>query len=79
MKKILLTLAKWFYVDLTEIKYVEVEKEKIVEKIVEKQISLNNVVEGDITIKGNLLVKGCLNVLGSCACLGTCKIEKKEE
>lgn len=27
MKKILLTLARWFHVDLTEIKYVEVEKE----------------------------------------------------
>lgn len=27
MKKILLTLAKWFNADLTEIKYVEVEKE----------------------------------------------------
>lgn len=79
MKKILLTLAKWFHVDLAEIKYVEVEKEKIVEKIVEKQISLDDVVEGDITVKGNLLVKGCLNVLGGCACLGTCKIEKKEE
>lgn len=26
MKKILLILAKWFHVDLTEIKYVEVEK-----------------------------------------------------
>ena len=26
MKKVLLTLAKWFHVDLTEIKYVEVEK-----------------------------------------------------
>lgn len=30
MKKILLTLARWFNIDLTEIKYVEVEK--VVEK-----------------------------------------------
>lgn len=27
MKKILLTLAKWFHVDLAKIKYVEVGKE----------------------------------------------------
>lgn len=44
MKKILLTLAKWFHVDLTEIKYVEVEKvvEVPVERIVEKKARKRN-------------------------------------
>jgi hypothetical protein len=43
MKKILLTFAKWFHVDLTEIKYVEVEK--IVNK--ERIIALEGTVDGD--------------------------------
>jgi hypothetical protein len=70
MKKILLTLARWFHVDLTEIKYVEVEK--VVEKVVEKPVALGGVVEGDVTVKGDLLVKGYLNVIGGFACLGVC-------
>ena len=77
MKKILLTLARWFHVDLTEIKYVEVEKEKIVEKIVEKQIALDETVEGDLTVKGNLVVEGKLEVMGACSCLGVCGEAKK--
>lgn len=77
MKKILLTLARWFHVDLTEIKYVEVEKEKIVEKIVEKPIALDSTVEGDLTVKGNLVVEGKLEVMGACSCLGVCGEAKK--
>lgn len=69
MKKILLTLARWFHVDLTEVKYVEVEKEKIVEKIVEKPIALGGVVEDDLTVEGDLLVKGTLTTSGACTCL----------
>ena len=71
MKKILLTLARWFHVDLTEIKYVEVikEVEVPVERIVEKQIALEGTVEGDLTVEGNLLVNGSLNVSGGCSCL----------
>lgn len=74
MKKILLTLAKWFHVDLTEIKYVEVEKvvEVPVERIVEKQIALEGTVYGDVTVTGNLVVEGKLEVLGACSCLGVC-------
>ena len=74
MKKILLTLAKWFHVDLTEIKYVEVEKkvEVPVERIVEKQVALAGTVEGDVTVTGNLVVEGKLEVLGACSCLGVC-------
>ena len=71
MKKILLTLAKWFHIDLTEIKYVEVEKvvEVPVERIVEKQIALEGTVEGDVTVEGDLLVKGTLTTSGACTCL----------
>ena len=74
MKKVLLTLAKWFHVDLTEIKYVEVEKvvDVPVERIVEKQIALEGTVEGDVTVTGNLIVEGKLEVLGACSCLGVC-------
>lgn len=70
MKKILLTLAKWFHVDLTEIKYVEVikEVEVPVERIVEKPIALGGVVEGDLTVEGDLLVKGALTTFGACTC-----------
>lgn len=74
MKKILLTLAKWFHVDLTEKVFVEVEKvvEVPVERIVEKQIALEGTVEGDVTVTGNLVVEGKLEVLGACSCLGVC-------
>lgn len=71
MKKILLTLAKWFHVDLTEIKYVE--KEKIVEVPVveykERIVALEGTVEGDLTVRGNLIVEGTLTVTGGCSCL----------
>ena len=71
MKKILLTLSKWFHVDLTEIKYVEVEK--IVEvptvEYKERIIALEGTVEGDLTVRGNLVVEGTLTVTGGCSCL----------
>ena len=71
MKKILLTLAKWFHVDLTEIKYVEVEKIVEVPKIEYKEriVALEGTVEGDLTVRGNLCVEGALHVEGSCTCL----------
>ena len=73
MKKILLTLDKWFHVDLTEKVFVEVEKvvEVPVERIVEKQIALKGTVEGDLTVHGNLIVEGTLTVTGGCSCLAS--------
>ena len=63
MKKILLTLAKWFHVDLTEIKYVEVEKIVEVPKIEYKErfVSLED------TVRGNLIVEGTLIMTGGCS------------
>ena len=71
MKKILLTLAKWFHVDLTEIKYVEVEKivEVPVVEYKERIVALEGTVEGDLTVRGNLIVEGTLTVTGGCSCL----------
>lgn len=79
MKKILLTLAKWFHVDLTEIKYVEVEK--IVEvpaiKYKERIVALEGTVEGDLTVRGNLIVEGTLTVTGGCTCLASAPQPRK--
>ena len=71
MKKILLTLAIWFHVDLTEIKYVEVEKivEVPVVEYKERIVALEGTVEGDLTVRGNLVVEGTLTVTGGCSCL----------
>ena len=52
MKKFIIWLAKIFKVDLV--------KEKIVIKEVEKQVSLEGVINGDVTVKGNLIVEGSL-------------------
>lgn len=73
MKKILLTLAKWFHVDLTEIKYVEVEKivEVPVVEYKERIIALEGTVDGDLTVRGNLIVEGTLTVTGGCTCLAS--------
>lgn len=59
MKRFILWLIKIFRVDIPT--------EKIVEKMVEKEVYLpqNGVVEGDVTIKGNILIKGNLVVEGS--------------
>lgn len=59
MKKIILFLIKVFKVDIPT--------EKVVERIVEKEIYLptNGTIEGDITIKGDVIVKGNMTVEGS--------------
>ena len=59
MKKLILWMIKVFKVDIPT--------EKIVTKMVEKEVYLpqNGVIEGDVTIKGNVLVKGNLTVEGS--------------
>jgi hypothetical protein len=71
MKKILLTLAKWFHVDITEVKYVEVEKIVEVPTIEYKEriVALEGTAEGDLTVRGNLIVEGTLTVTGGCSCL----------
>lgn len=71
MKKILLTLAKWFHVDLTEIKYVEVEKVVEVPTVEYKEriVALEGTIDGDLTVRGNLIVEGTLTVTGGCSCL----------
>lgn len=59
MKKLILFLIKVFKVDIST--------EKIVTKVVEKEVYLpqNGVIDGDITVKGNVLIKGNLIVEGS--------------
>lgn len=59
MKKIILWLAGIFNVDLTVEKIVY--RDKIKEVIIEKQISLDGVIDGDVTVKGDLVVKGSLS------------------
>lgn len=72
MKKFLLWLAKIFKVDLVTEKIIY--RDKIVEvpveviKEVEKQVALEGVIEGDVTVKGNLTVEGSLMVTGEIAC-----------
>ncbi len=61
MKKFLLWLAKIFNVDLPE-KVVIKEVEK------EKNVALEGVIEGDVTVKGNLVVEGSLTVAGEVTC-----------
>lgn len=58
MKKVILWLIKVFRVDIPT--------EKIVEKVVEKEVYLpyDGVIDGDITIKGNVIVKGNMKVEG---------------
>ena len=79
MKKVLLTLAKWFHVDLTEIKYVEVEKVVEVPTIEYKEriVALDGIVNGDLTVRGNLVVEGTLTVTGACSCLASAPQPRK--
>lgn len=79
MKKVLLTLAKWFHVDLTEIKYVEVEKVVEVPTIEYKEriVALDGIVNGDLTVRGNLVVEGTLTVTGACSCLASAAQPRK--
>ena len=67
MTKFIKWLAKIFKAEITIEKIVY--KDKIVEIEVEKLISLEGEIVGDVTIKGNLLVTGSLNVTGGVACL----------
>ena len=64
MEKILFWLARIFKIDLTVEKIVYKE----VPKIVEKQVVLEGVIEGDVTVKGNLIVEGSLTVTGEVTC-----------
>lgn len=65
MKKILLTLAKWFGVDLTVEKIVEVPRVEYRDRMV----ALEGVIDGDLVVKGNLTVNGSLRVVGGVTCL----------
>jgi hypothetical protein len=64
MKKFLFWLAKILKIDLTVEKIVYKE----VPKIIEKQVALEGVIEGDVTVKGNLIVEGSLMVTGEVTC-----------
>ena len=44
-------------------------KDKIIEIEVEKLISLDGEIDGDVTVKGDLLVTGSLDVTGGVTCL----------
>jgi hypothetical protein len=79
MKKILLTLAKWFHVDITEVKYVEVEKivEVPVVEYKERIVALEGTVDGDLTVQGNLVVEGTLTVTGGCSCFASAPQPRK--
>ena len=59
MKRFLFWLARIFNVDLAVEKIVY--RDKIKEVIIEKQISLDGVIDGDVTVKGDLVVKGSLS------------------
>ncbi len=67
MKKLIKWLAKIFKAEITVEKIVY--KDKIVEIEVEKLISLDGEIDGDVTVKGNLLVTGILDVTGGVTCL----------
>lgn len=62
MKKFILWLIKIFKVDIST--------EKIVTKVIEKEVYLpqNGVIDGDITIKGNVVVTGRLKAEGGVTC-----------
>lgn len=70
MRKFLFWLAEIFRVDLTIEKIVKVETVK------EKQVALEGVVDGDVTVKGDLVVNGRLEVTGGVCCLAGPKKEK---
>ena len=67
MKKFIKWLAKIFKAEITVEKIVY--KDKIVEIEVEKLISLDGEIDGDVTVKGNLLVTGNLDATGGVTCL----------
>ena len=61
MKKFIQWLAKIFKAEITVEKIVEIE--------VEKLISLDGEIDGNVTVRGNLLVTGSLDVTGGLTCL----------
>lgn len=76
MKKFIQWLAKIFKAEITVEKIVY--KDKIVEVEVEKLISLDGEIIGDVTIKGDLLVTGSLNVTGGVTCLKVVETNKNK-
>ena len=68
MKKVIIWLARIFKVNLTVEKIIY--KDRIVEKIVEKLVALEGVIEGDVTVKGNLYVTGDIYVAGNISAHG---------
>ena len=77
MKKFIQWLAKIFKAEITVEKIVY--KDKIIEIEVEKLISLDGEIDGDVTVKGNLLVTGSLNVTGGLACLAINEINNSNK
>ena len=77
MKKLIKWLAKIFKAETTVEKIVY--KDKIVEIEVEKLISLDGEIDGDLTIEGNLLVTGSLDVTGGVTCLAINEINNSNK
>lgn len=75
MKKFVLWMIRVFKLDIPT--------EKIVTKVVEKQVLIpdNGVIEGDLLVKGHVTVKGSLDVEGNLVVYkdATCKFNTKEE
>lgn len=75
MKKFVLWMIRMFKLDIPT--------EKIVTKVVEKQVLIpeNGVIERDLLVKGHVTVKGSLDVEGNLVVYkdATCKFNSKEE
>lgn len=75
MKKFVLWVIRVFKLDIPT--------EKIVTKVVEKQVLIpdNGVIEGDLLVKGHVTVKGSLDVEGNLVVYkdATCKFNSKED
>lgn len=71
MKKLILWMIDFFKVDIPT--------EKVVEKMVEKEVYLpqNGVIDGDITIKGNVLVTGRLFSTGTITAFGYNELKRE--
>lgn len=74
MKKFVLWMIRVFKLDIPT--------EKIVTKVVEKQVLIpeNGIIEGDLLVKGHVTVKGSLDVEGNLVVYkdATCKFNSKE-
>ena len=75
MKKFVLWMIRVFKLNIPT--------EKIVTKVVEKQVLIpeNGIIEGDLLVKGHVTVKGSLDVEGNIVVYkdATCKFNSKEE